>query len=156
MHGEWRRYYVNGKLKDEGVWVEGTPEGEWSFWSEEGELSQRGRFSKRTKVCTWNQWDASGNKTTEDLSGPNGGTCARFLFVTNNYTAFSMYQFQNASQFIYTGGAGWEPLLRHTSIPVYIKFGISAFPNKGSSSGFFPSVELVSRLGFLLYLIKLI
>lgn len=151
MHGEWRRYYANGKLKDEGNWFEGSPDGEWSFWNESGDLTERGKFFKGTKVCTWSKWDSVTGKTVEEFPGPSGGSCSRFVFEPLRFTAYGVFLYQSSSNYLISGGVGFEPKLSHTSFPLYLTLAISSFANRGVSGSMFPVVEVVPRLGAMLF-----
>ncbi|MBD3631095.1 hypothetical protein [Cyclobacterium sp.] len=54
-------FYKDGKVKAEGVSINGLMQGEWKFYRESGQLWQIGNFRDNEKHGNWIRYDKLGN-----------------------------------------------------------------------------------------------
>lgn len=74
LHGEFASFYPGGKLKEEGVYINGLREGVWEEYTPEGQ-KVRGSYYHGYKSGEWRKYDAQGKllsytryKTNGDIS----------------------------------------------------------------------------------------
>ena len=53
-------FFKNGKIKAEGISINGIMEGEWKFYRETGQLWQVGNFKEGQKRGSWIRYDKKG------------------------------------------------------------------------------------------------
>jgi antitoxin component YwqK of YwqJK toxin-antitoxin module len=53
-------FFKNGKIKAEGISMNGIMEGEWKFYRETGQLWQVGNFKEGQKHGSWIRYDKKG------------------------------------------------------------------------------------------------
>ena len=53
-------FFKNGKIKAEGISINGIMEGEWKFYRETGQLWQVGNFKEGQKHGSWIRYDKKG------------------------------------------------------------------------------------------------
>lgn len=54
-------FFVDGRVKAEGPWVDGLMEGEWRFYRQTGQLWVIGNFKHGEKHGSWTRWDKNDN-----------------------------------------------------------------------------------------------
>ncbi len=59
-HGLFRRYYRNGTLASEGMYVHGLENGLWRDFHENGQLAAEGVYEAGLEVGNWRYWDENG------------------------------------------------------------------------------------------------
>jgi antitoxin component YwqK of YwqJK toxin-antitoxin module len=65
-HGKFSKRY-NGKLKNEGHYLNGQKEGLWKSWYMNGQLGSEGDYSNGQKEGPWKVWYANGQLLCEGL-----------------------------------------------------------------------------------------
>lgn len=78
--GEWKEYYISGKIKAKGNYLKGNKEGEWYFWSETENVEQKGRFLKGKPNGIWVMYheDNTTRKEENYRSGLLDGTYVEY------------------------------------------------------------------------------
>lgn len=60
--GPWEEYYLNGKLKSKGEYLNGNKYGKWEYYFTSGKTEQKGTYDKNGKVSgEWNWFYDNGN-----------------------------------------------------------------------------------------------
>ena len=59
-------FFKNGKIKAEGISINGIMEGEWKFYRETGQLWQVGNFKEGQKHGSWIRYDKKGKLEYEE------------------------------------------------------------------------------------------
>jgi antitoxin component YwqK of YwqJK toxin-antitoxin module len=59
--GQWRAYYLNGKLKYKANFVQGNPDGTHVFFYESGKVKEERYYRMGIKQRTWKKFDDNGN-----------------------------------------------------------------------------------------------
>lgn len=60
-------FFKDGKVKAEGISINGVMEGEWKFYRESGQLWQVGNFRKGQKHGKWIRYDKQENLEYEEI-----------------------------------------------------------------------------------------
>jgi len=60
-------FFKDGKIKAEGISINGLMQGEWKFYRESGQLWQVGNFKNHVKNGKWVRYDKQGNLDYEEV-----------------------------------------------------------------------------------------
>ena len=65
IEGEYNSYYVNGKLKASGYYINNVPDGLWIYYYENGNIKMRGRLNGDKSFGTWKYYYENGKTSME-------------------------------------------------------------------------------------------
>ena len=91
--GNWKYYYDNGKVKEEGPYKSGEKEGHWVFWTSFGFKDMEGDYKEEKQNGLWTYYYETGVKSMEQTfkDGKLSGDCSSWyedakLKSTTSYT----------------------------------------------------------------------
>jgi antitoxin component YwqK of YwqJK toxin-antitoxin module len=82
-HGEWKTFFSNGQLKENGYLNQGTPEGAWKAFNNNGTLRAIGQYEKGYQVGHWKFNDERGCLRAEG-SYINGKQKGKWTYYDEN------------------------------------------------------------------------
>jgi antitoxin component YwqK of YwqJK toxin-antitoxin module len=59
--GQWKSWYLDGKLKSKGYYVQGNPNGQHVFYYQNGKLREEQYYRNGLRQQTWKKYDEEGN-----------------------------------------------------------------------------------------------
>jgi hypothetical protein len=64
--GPWRSFWENGKVMDDGQFLNGKHHGKWRSYHPNGKLWRAGNYDKGVEVGVWREWDQDGILKSEN------------------------------------------------------------------------------------------
>lgn len=104
--GEWENYYISGKMKSKGIYVNNNREGKWDYYFENGNIEQTGNFRNGLENGTWKWYYISGNLKREEeyFSGKEDGISTEYSEDGDVIAQGDYLEGEKEGKWLYTAG----------------------------------------------------
>lgn len=104
--GDWKNYYVSGKLKSEGNYTNNQKEGMWVYYYENGNIEQTGEFRSGMENGTWKWYYPNGNLHREEeyFNGKEDGIATEYSLEGEVIAQGDYLEGEKEGNWIYNAG----------------------------------------------------
>jgi antitoxin component YwqK of YwqJK toxin-antitoxin module len=63
QYGSFENFYPNGKVRENGFYIDGVLHGKYKSFHEDGKVKEEGEYKKGQKICKWKTYDRQGGSS---------------------------------------------------------------------------------------------